>query len=161
MSRRGVAEARPSGSTNSPMIHLLDVNVVLALVDPLHSHHARAHDWFAGQGQYGWASCAITQNGAMRILGQSRYTNPVDSIAEAADIIGELCRHPAHHFLTAELSLLDSSCIDRTRLLSPGQITDTYLLALAVTHGARLASFDTRLVTDAVRGGRDALHLIG
>ena len=50
--------------------------------------------------------------------------------------------------------------IDRSRLLGSSQIMDSYLLALARAHGGQLATFDNRLVVDAVRGGRAALHLI-
>lgn len=139
---------------------LLDVNVLLALVDPLHSQHARAHAWFAlASGQ--WASCVLTQNGALRILAHRSYTNPVASPAEAAQVLGQMCAMPSHQFWPCDLSLLDDPIVVPARLLSHAQITDTYLLALAVRHGGKLATFDKRLVADAVRGGRDALHLIG
>ncbi len=143
------------------MTYLLDVNVLLALLDPLHSHHSRAHDWFADHGAHGWASCAVTENGAIRILAQPRYPNPVGSVSEAAEVVGELCRHTAHVFWASDLSLLNSSLIERTRLMTSAQVTDSYLLALAVAQRGQLASFDRRLVTDAVHGGRDALLLIG
>ena len=32
-------------------IYLLDVNVLLALSDPMHIHHEAAHRWFAAKGQ--------------------------------------------------------------------------------------------------------------
>jgi hypothetical protein len=57
--------------------------------------------------------------------------------------------------------LLDPEWIDAGRLLSAGQVTDSYLLALASAHGGQLASFDRRLVVDAVHGGTNALHLLG
>ena len=62
---------------------LLDVNVLLALLDPIHTHHALAHDWFADAGA-SWASCCITQNGALRIMSHPRYGNAVASAAIAA-----------------------------------------------------------------------------
>jgi predicted nucleic acid-binding protein len=40
------------------------------------------------------------------------------------------------------------------------QVTDSYLLALAVAHDGALATFDRRLSTKAVKGGKGALHLI-
>jgi len=46
------------------------------------------------------------------------------------------------------------------RLLHHSQVTDSALLALAVSRGGRLVSFDRRLVVDAVPGGRAALLLI-
>lgn len=144
----------PGGTT-----WLLDVNVLLALLDPTHAHHEVAHAWFAMAGK-SWASCDLTQNGAMRIMSHPRYSNAVPSTALAAELLAELCGHPGHVFWPADLSLLDSPLIDRDRLLSSGQVTDTYLLALAVQHGGRLATFDKRLVTNAVYGGGTARHVI-
>lgn len=157
--RSHVAE-RAAGWPGGDPVYLLDVNVLLALLDPLHVHHDRAHDWFAGDGARGWASCAITQNGALRIMANPRYANPVGTVGEAAEVLAGLCAHPAHRFWPDALSLLDSPRVTRTRLLSSAQVTDSYLLALAMHQGGRLASFDRRLVTEAVQGGAEALHLI-
>lgn len=154
----GVQDAGPpwpaSGTT-----WLLDVNVLLALLDPVHPHHAVAHAWFESASA-SWASCAITQNGALRIMSHPRYGNAVASTAVAAGLLSELCRLPGHVFWPSDLSLLDSPLIDRERLLASGQVTDSWLLALAVRHGGRLATFDRRLVTDAVPGGKDARFVI-
>jgi predicted nucleic acid-binding protein len=49
---------------------------------------------------------------------------------------------------------------DPTRLLSSGQAMDSYLLALARAHGGKLATFDGRLVTDAVSQGHQSLYLV-
>lgn len=141
------------------MVHLLDVNVVIALLDPLHLHHGQAQDWFEQAGG-AWASCPITLNGVLRIMTNPRYSNPMASVAEAAEVLRELCLHPGHRHWSCDLNLLDSPLVDRSRLLTSAQITDSYLLALAVHRGGRLASFDRRLVTTAVQGGAAALELI-
>ena len=138
---------------------LLDVNVLLALLDPVHAHHDLAHAWFADAGA-AWASCGITQNGALRIMAHPRYGNAVASAAIAADLLADLCRQPGHVFWPSDLSLLDSPLVDRDRLLASDQVTDTYLLALAAQHGGRLATFDKRLVTSAVRGGEAARFVL-
>ena len=44
------------------------------------------------------------------------------------------------------------------QLLDPGQITDAYLLALAVQHRGMLATLDTRLNPRSVRHGPEALE---
>ena len=67
---------------------------------------------------------------------------------------------PGHHFWPDDISAMDTRSIDTTRLLSHGQVTDSYLLALAVAHGGKLATLDRRLVTDAVVHGAAALHVI-
>jgi predicted nucleic acid-binding protein len=71
-----------------------------------------------------------------------------------------LLSQPGHAFWPDDISLLGDRLIAQDRLLTSGQLTDTYLLALAVSNGGRLATFDRRLAPDAVKGGKAALHLI-
>lgn len=139
---------------------LLDVNVLIALLDRRHVHHDQAHGWFAASHASGWASCPLTQNAVLRILGQPRYPNSPGPPAVVAPLLAELIRHPHHQFWPDALSLLTVSGVDPSRLLESGQVADTYLLALAVHHGGTLVSFDRRLVHAAVAGGQTALRLI-
>ncbi len=157
--RAGVRDARAPWPQSGATTWLLDVNVLLALLDPTHVHHAAAHAWFATAGK-SWASCNLTQNGAMRIMSHPRYGNAVATTTIAAELVAELCSQPGHVFWPGDLSLLTSPLIDRAHLLACDQVTDTWLLALAVQHGGRLATFDKRLVTSAVRGGEAARHVI-
>jgi uncharacterized protein len=89
-----------------------------------------------------------------------RYPNSPGSPGEVTRLMSKLCALPGHAFWPDDASLLDAKKVDATRLLSSGQVTDSHLLALARAHGGRLASFDRRLVVDAVRGGSEALELI-
>ena len=143
------------------MTFLLDVNVLVALIDPAHVQHDAAHDWFAKHGKKAWATCPLTQNGVMRIVGHARYPNSPGTPAAVAQIMLGLCALPGHVFWPGDISLLDTKKLDASRILSSAQVTDSYLLALACAHGGKLATFDRRLVTDAVRGGAKGLHLIG
>jgi len=139
---------------------LLDVNLLIALLDPAHVQHDAAHDWFSRLGHTAWASCPLTENGVLRIVGHARYPNSPGTPAALAPLMGQLRALPGHAFWPDDLSLLDGHRIDATRLLSAAQVTDSYLLALARAHGGQLASFDRRLVTDAVPEGRSHLYLI-
>jgi toxin-antitoxin system PIN domain toxin len=139
--------------------YLLDVNVLIALLDPIHPRHMTAHAWFS-VARASWASCNLTENGVVRIMSHPRYSNAAASAAVAAELLADLRSQPGHVFWPADFSLLDSPLVDRDRLLQSAQVTDTYLLALAVKNGGKLASFDRRLVTGAVHDGRAALHLI-
>ena len=154
--RRGVGDKRGDWSPGG--VYLLDVNVLIALLDPMHIHHARAHVWFDTVAA--WASCALTQNGFLRIVSHPRYANPLASPAEAVPVLADFCARADHRFFNDDTTLLDPATVDADRLLSSGQVTDSYLLALAVKHGARLATFDKRLVTSAVHGGDAARHVI-
>ena len=151
------ATAKPSRRT----VYLLDVNVLIALVDPTHVQHITAHDWFASTGQAAWATCPTTESGLLRIVGNPRYPNSPGTPAAVVASLKGLRALPGHEFWPDDISLADADTgIDSERLLSHTQVTDTGLLALAVSHGGQLASFDRRLVTAAVKGGSDALHLI-
>ncbi len=140
--------------------YLLDVNVLIALIDPAHVQHDTAHDWFAAH-QGAWATCPLTENGLLRIVGHPRYPNSPGTPAAVAPLLAGLCALPGHVFWPDDVSLLDAERLDMSRLLSSGQVTDSYLLALACAHGGQLASLDRRLVTVAVRDGAKGLHLIG
>ncbi|MDE2296632.1 MAG: PIN domain-containing protein [Burkholderiales bacterium] len=139
---------------------LLDVNVLIALVDPTHVQHEPAHEWFGLHGHKAWATCPLTENGLMRIVGHARYPNSPGTPAAVAQLLTTLRALPGHTFWPDDISLMDANWIDAARLLSAAQVTDSYLLALACAHGGQLASFDRRLVTDAVRDGARRLHLL-
>ena len=141
-------------------VALLDANVLIALIDPRHVHHESCHRWFSSRGEAPWASCVITQNAVLRIVGHPRYPNSPGSPAVVSRILEELVGHPQHRFWPDAISLLNDPAIRESRLLEAGQLTDTYLLALAVHHGGTLVSFDRRLATEVVSGGRSALRLI-
>ena len=138
--------------------HLLDVNVLVALFDPDHAHHDSAHEWFGRRGADGWATCPITENGLVRIL-----SNPAYSRAEhRADDIGrrlELFRTSGHHvFWPDDVSISDPRLFHMARLMGHRQLTDAYLLGLAMRHGGRLATFDRSIPVAVVKGAGDA-HL--
>lgn len=143
------------------MTYLLDVNVLIALIDPTHVGHDTAHAWFAERGAASWATCPLTENGVIRILGNPRYPNSAGSPAEVAPIVAGLRALPGHAFWKDDLSLVASDIVDVSRVLTPAQVTDTYLLALARANGGQLATFDRRLSSSTVRGGSAALHVIG
>jgi len=139
---------------------LLDVNVLIALVDPAHVHHDRAHAWFAKQGRRAWATCPITENGLIRILGHPGYPNGPAPPSAALGLLKTLTALSGHVFWPDDLSLARHSALRSERLLSSSQVTDTYLLALAHAKGGLLATFDRKLVTSAVTGGAEALLLL-
>ena len=138
--------------------HLLDVNAVIALIDPLHVHHDRAHQWFAARGDAIWHTCPIVQNGVVRVVSHPRYPNSQPAPVVMASL-ASLAARDDHVFLPDSVSLLDSS-VHTERLLASSQVTDSYLLHLAASHDALLATFDTRIVTTAVPSGSKVLFAI-
>ncbi len=142
------------------MAFLLDANLLIALIDPAHVQHDVAHAWFAEHGQLAWATCPLTENAVLRIIGNPRYPNSPGTPAAVAPLVAGLRALPGHRFWPDDISLLDTKRLDCARLLSSGQVTDSYLLALARAHGGKLATFDRRLVADAVPQGHQTLHLV-
>jgi uncharacterized protein len=132
---------------------LLDVNVLIALLDADHSLHARATQWFAGHARAGWASCPITQNGCVRIMSHPGYPNalPVRAVVER---LAEATTSGLHEFWPDDISLLDQDLVDAARIHGPRQLTDLYVLALAVRHGGRFATFDHSISIEAVKGAK-------
>ena len=122
--------------------------------------HELCHGWFADRGARPWATCAITQNGVLRILGHPRYPNSPGSPAVVTQVLRQLVAHPQHQFWPAAPSLLSELAVDTAALLDPGQITDAYLLGLAVHHDGVLATLDRRLQAQSVTHGSKALELI-
>ena len=139
---------------------LLDVNVLIALLDPAHVHHGDAHDWFSATGQNAWATCPLTENSVLRILGDQRYPNSPGNPVAVAELLDEFFSLPGHVFWPDDISILDRRHLDPSRLLTSQQVNDTYLLALAQAHAGQLATLDRRLITDAVKSGPQALQLI-
>lgn len=130
---------------------LFDVNVLIALLDQAHPHHSTATGWLKDNIRHGWASCPITQNGCVRIMSQSAYPGS-RSPSAVIERLHAAQEHSAHAFWPDDVSILDPDTVDATRVHGTRQITDSYLLALAVRHGGRLITFDGGVSIAAVKG---------
>jgi len=137
---------------------LFDLSVLIALLDDQHLDNAKAHRWFADNRAGGWATCPLTQNGFVRILSQPKYSSPV-TVTEAFEHLHEATEAEGHIFWPDDISLIDEQLIDRNHVLGPKQLTDIYLLALAVKHSGRLVTFDRAIPIAAVKGAQ-ARHLV-
>ena len=140
--------------------YLLDVNVLIALVDPAHVQHDVVHTWFGRIGRKAFATCPLTENGLLRIIGHPKYPNspgPPSTVANALLAIRAL---PGHEFWPDSISLADSKFVDASLLSSHARVTDSYLLALARANKSQLATLDHKLATEGVREGSASLTLI-
>jgi toxin-antitoxin system PIN domain toxin len=140
------------------MRSLLDVNVLIALLDSDHASHENAVSWFREHGARGWASCPITENGCVRIMSHPSYPN-AHSVLEIVTRLRAATAHEAHHFWADDQSILDEKLVDASRVHGGRQLTDVYLLALAVKHGGRLVTFDGSIAIAGVTGARQE-HLV-
>jgi uncharacterized protein len=140
---------------------LLDVNVLIALCDGRHEHHLIAAQWFLANAAVGWASCPLTQNGAIRIMSAPAYpgARPVSQVLAQ---VSALCATAHHRFWPDAVSLVQQGTLNPAHLLGHRQLTDAYLLALAVHHQGQFVTLDGAVPIKAVQGAKasDVLRLI-
>ena len=136
---------------------LFDVSMLLALFDPAHVFNATARQWWSKNSDHGWASCPLTENGFLRVVSQRGYSSPLP-LAGALSMLRAWAVPARHAFWPDDVSLLDPKVFDHRHVLGPGQLTAVYLLAMAVKHGGRFATFDRGISLKAVRGA-SAKHL--
>jgi len=137
---------------------LLDVNVLIALLDADHTLHLDATAWLEANAAAGWASSPITENGCVRVMSHPGYPHPLPAQA-VVERLAEACANRHHEFWPDDISLMNRQVANAAKIHGPRQITDAYLLALAVHRSGRFATFDRSVTRDAVVGA-DASHLV-
>jgi toxin-antitoxin system PIN domain toxin len=125
-------------------VALLDISVLVALFWPSHSGHLSAQGWFARHAREGWATCPITQAGFVRILCIPAFSRDAFSVTGAVQLLRPNLEHPKHHFWPEDIGLLDALA-HLTPLQGHKQITDAYLLGLALHRKGRFVTADRSL----------------
>jgi predicted nucleic acid-binding protein len=100
----------------------------------------------------------LTENGFVRVISQPNYPNPI-SATFALDLLAQQISGTDHAFWPDDISILGTERFDRAKFLGPKQLTDVYLLALAITNGGRLVTLDDGILLGPVRGA-DPRHLV-
>jgi toxin-antitoxin system PIN domain toxin len=137
---------------------LLDVNVLIALLDGAHVHNATASRWLDANLEQGWASCPITQNGCVRIMSTDSYPN-TQPVAAVMERVRAATSTYFHEFWPDEISVLDPLRFKQDRWLTSRQITDAYLLGLAVHRQGVLVTLDRNVDLSLVQGA-ERHHLL-
>ena len=122
--------------------HLLDVNVLIALLWPAHEGHERVHHWFRQRSGEGWATCPFTQAAFVRISSNPAFSRDAVEPQEAINILEVNLRHPHHQFWADDLSFLKAALPFCSKLTGHQQVTDAYLLGLALHRKGKLVSLD-------------------
>lgn len=141
------------------MIHLLDVNLLVALAWPNHIHHAAALDWFRRNQAAGWATCPLTESGFVRVSSNSSVMPEARSPREAIHLLRRIVALPHHVFWHDDVSLASSDFADEVPLAGYRQVTDVHLLTLARHRGGRLATLDGKM-RSLVPRGLDAAEIL-
>ncbi len=129
---------------------LLDTNVLLALAWPNHQHHAQAHVWFTAQAKKGWATCAFTQLGFIRLSSNPAYTTNAVPPQDAARLLQQWTRLKGHHFWASPAA--DDSTI-YARAIGHQQVNDAWLVEVARRNSGRLVTLDARLPVHSLEAG--------
>jgi toxin-antitoxin system PIN domain toxin len=151
-------EAPPAGPWSAPR-SLLDVNVWIALLDDAHQFSDAANA-FVDDPSTRIATCPLVENGVIRVMAMPSYSRGGGvPMATVRARLQQACRVLDHAFWPDDVSLRDDTLVDFSRVQGHQQVTDLYLLALAVRHGGRLVTFDRAVALSSVRGATDA-HLL-
>ena len=135
--------------------HLLDVNALIALLWEDHQFHDTMATWFARHAKRGWATCAITQSGFIRVMSQPALAQPGRTVADLAKALKQNLADPAHRLLALDFDFTEVVARCSGGVVGHRQVTDAYLLTAAMRAGMRLLTFDSGvnmlLASDAER----------
>jgi toxin-antitoxin system PIN domain toxin len=123
-------------------VYLLDINLLVALLWTNHEQHEAAGNWFRAQRTSEWATCPITQAGFVRVSSNPRVFPDAPSPGKALEVLEENLRHPRHRFWKDDISYAEAVAPIAGLLTGYLQVTDAYLLGLAIRKGGMLATFD-------------------
>ena len=127
-------------------VGLLDVNMLIALAWPSHLHHRAAQAWFSKHAARGWATCPLTQCAFVRISSNPKIISDAVTPAEAFDLLRQIVAQKHHTFWPDDLGVLDEA-VPKSFVVGHRQVTDAYLLGLAIRHGGRLVTLDKGILT--------------
>ena len=121
---------------------LLDVNVLIALVRPKHEKHEKVMRWFRTTGGKHWATCPFTEAGFVRIVSNPKFTAQSVDVTEALQLLSELTAIPGRRFWPIDTTFAEAVKPFEERFFGHQQVTDLYLLSLAVRHKGAVATTD-------------------
>ena len=119
-------------------IHLVDANVLIALLVPDHQHHSAAESWMDGLEDADLIASDPAVEGAL-----TRYAVRIGhSAAQVQRTLRRVHEIARWRFWPDDLPYADS---DLSTVRGHRQVTDSYLASLARHHGGRLVTFDRAL----------------
>ncbi len=140
--------------------YLLDANALLALAWPNHPHHGPVQRWLADLPQRPWATCAMTRSAFVRLSCNPRIVGVTVFPRQALDILARNTVVGTHRFWAEHPPVAEVLSPFRDRLIGYRQVTDVYLLGLAVSRSGCLVTFDKGLAAIVTAEHRQALELL-
>lgn len=138
---------------------LLDVNVLVALVWPAHESHVAVERWFRNNARHGWATCPFTQAGLARILSNPAFSRDAVTPQEAINLLKANLEHRSHRMWGEQISFVEAVEPFRRRIVGHRQLSDAYLLGLAIHHRGKLATLDRDILALAPEGSPERNHV--
>ena len=123
-------------------IYLLDVNVLVALLWRSHSQHTQVQQWFGHAGSRAWATCPFTESAFVRILSNPAFSDHAVTPSEARQALEANVQHRGHHFWEDDIPFPVAVRKFQDRIIGHRQVTDAYLLGLALHNKGTLATLD-------------------
>ena len=141
---------------------LLDTSILVALLWPSHAQHESAVKWFTRHRARGWATCPLTEAGFVRVVSNPAFSRDAVSPTEAAGLLAANTAASDHVFWPDDLTFVDATSYAGPRLVGHQQVTDAYLLGLAIRHDGALATLDGRIaaLTQPKSAERKALDVV-
>jgi uncharacterized protein len=121
---------------------LLDVNVLIAAIWPTHESHSTVQRWLGRHVRDGWATCSLTQAAFVRIVSNPAFSPNALTPRDALALLEANLRHPDHHFWKDEIRFLAAVEPFAERLVGHQQVSDAYLLGLAIHKKGKLTTLD-------------------
>ncbi|MGA2754724.1 MAG: TA system VapC family ribonuclease toxin [Terracidiphilus sp.] len=121
---------------------LLDVNVLIALLEPGHGSFQKAQEWFRSSGKDNWGVCPLTEIGFVRITTNPSFFPGPRSHVQATSILAELANRPGYRYWPLTEGWAALTAPFESRITGYQQVTDAYLLGLAIKENGVLVTFD-------------------
>lgn len=125
--------------------YLLDLNSLVAFGDPDHTHHRAIQKWFISKGKGDWGVCPMTEAGFIRVTTNPAYRPATRTIAQAIAVLADFATHPGYRYWSMSDSWTRLTAPFATRIFGHQQVSDAYLLGLAVKEGGVLVTFDNAI----------------
>lgn len=125
--------------------YLLDLNVLIALIDDEHQHFQAAQSWFASLAGEKWGTCPLTEAGLIRYVMNPATEFPKSGFEAAVKALMKLAEGRGHRFWPILDDWATLTAPFAARIFGHQQVTDSYLLGLAIKENGVLVSFDRGL----------------
>jgi uncharacterized protein len=125
--------------------YLLDLNALIALADPDSIHYEAMQRWYDTAGHRDWGVCPLTESGFVRVTTNPKYSGPNRTVAQARAILGELSKVSGYRYWPITESWVEVTAPFAPRIKGHQQVTDAYLLGMAIREEGTLVTFDASI----------------